>query len=71
MGYRYTLIVRLPKLVVIDGNEITVDEKEKAIVSIYIYIYIYCLFLFSLISIIFFLKYINFNFILFHLNIGL
>ncbi|ORX41716.1 L domain-like protein [Piromyces finnis] len=31
MGYRYTLIIRLPKLTSIDGNEITSEEKEKAI----------------------------------------
>jgi Leucine-rich repeat (LRR) protein len=31
MGYRYTLILRLPKLVTIDGNEITPEEREKAL----------------------------------------
>jgi len=36
MGYRYTLILRLPKLVTIDGNEITPEEREKALVFKYL-----------------------------------
>jgi len=44
MGYRYTLIIRLPKLSAIDGNEITSDEKEKAIVIYYILSLLYHLY---------------------------